>query len=67
LPGSWLTRDTIDIPEDLPAGTYEIDLALLDRDGSSPATKALPPLFLGIEGRRPDGWYTVSRLTVERR
>jgi hypothetical protein len=67
LPGSWLTSDTIDIPEDLPAGTYEIDLALLDRDGSSPATKALPPLFLGIEGRRPDGWYTVSRLTVERR
>jgi hypothetical protein len=65
LPGTWITRDTVEIPADLPAGTYEIDLALLDRQGTSPDTEALPPLFLGIAGRRPDGWYTVSRLTVE--
>ncbi len=67
LPGSWVLQDTIAIPADFPAGTYEIELALLDRDGASPATEALPPLFLGIAGRRPDGWYAVSRLTVERR
>jgi hypothetical protein len=65
LPGTWITRDPIAIPADLPAGIYEIDLALLDRDGTSPDTQALPPLFLAIAGRRTDGWYTVSRLTVE--
>ena len=65
LPGSWNVRDPLTIPSDLPPGTYEIDLALLDRDGSAPDTKALPPLYLGIAGRRPDGWYTVSQLTVE--
>lgn len=66
LPGTFVTRDTIAVPADLPPGTYEIDLALLDRKGTSPDTEALPPLFLGIAGRRSDGWYTVSRLTVER-
>ena len=65
LPGSWKVRDTINIPSDLPKGAYQIDLALLDRDGKAPETKALPPLLLGIASRRADGWYPVSRLTVE--
>lgn len=65
LPGSWKVRDSIRIPSDLPKGTYQIDLALLDRDGTAPDTKALPPLFLGIAGRRSDGWYQVSELTVD--
>ncbi len=65
LPGSWKVRDTIAIPSDLPKGTYQIDLALLDRDGTAPDTKALPPLLLAIAGRRADGWYPVSQLTVE--
>jgi hypothetical protein len=65
LPGSWKVHDTIAIPADLPAGTYDIDLALVDRDGTAPDTKALAPLSLGIAGRRPDGWYTVSRLTLD--
>ena len=65
LPGSWTVQDTITIPADLPQGTYQIELALLDRDGSAPDTKALPPLSLGIAGRDADGWYTVSELTVE--
>lgn len=65
LPGSWKVRDSIRIPSDLPKGTYQIDLALLDRDGTAPDTKALPPLFLGTAGRRSDGWYRVSELTVD--
>jgi hypothetical protein len=65
LPGRWKVPDSVTVPEDIPAGTYEIDVALLDRDGVDPDTKALPPLFLGIAGRRPDGWYSVSQLTIK--
>lgn len=65
LPGRWKVRDTITVPSDLPKGVYQVEVALLDRDGIKPATKALPPLLLGIAGRRPDGWYAVSQLTVE--
>lgn len=65
LPGSWKVRDTIAIPSDLPKGTYQIDLALLDRAGKAPDTKALPPLHLGTAGRGADGWNTVSELIVE--
>lgn len=65
LPGSWRVQDSITIPADLSPGTYEVQLALLDRDGSSPATKALPPTELAIHGRTADGWYPVSRVKVE--
>lgn len=65
LPGRWKVRDTITVPADLSKGTYQVEVALLDRAGTQPATKALPPLLLGIAGRRPDGWYSVSQLIVE--
>ncbi len=65
LPGSWTVSDSITIPANLPKGAYEIDIAVLDRDGQAPATQALPPLQLGIDGRGTDGWYTLSRMTVE--
>jgi hypothetical protein len=65
LPGRWKVRDTVTVPSDLPKGIYQVEVALLDRDGIKPATKALPPVHLGIAGRRADGWYTVSQLTVD--
>jgi hypothetical protein len=65
LPGRIRVDDAYAVPADLAAGTYTIELALLDRDGASPDTKALPPLRLGNEGRRPDGWYAISTLEVE--
>jgi hypothetical protein len=64
LPGSWQVSDTITLPADLPAGTYQVEIGILDRRGARPTTKALPPLFLGIAGRGSDGWYRVSQLTV---
>ena len=64
LPGRAQAEDTVTVPEDLPAGTYDVEVALLDRDGLSPKTKALPPLFLGVAGRRPDGWYPLSQIQV---
>ncbi|MFW2388680.1 MAG: DUF4832 domain-containing protein [Polyangiales bacterium] len=65
LPGSWNVSDTVRIPDELPTGTYQVDVAILDRDGTAPATTALPPLLLGNAGRRADGWYRVSALEVK--
>jgi hypothetical protein len=65
LPGRRRAADTLAVPADLPPGVYAIDIAILDRPGTDPATHALPPLELGIAGRRPDGWYPVSQITVE--
>ena len=65
LPGRWRARDTFPVPAALPGGVYQVEVALLDRAGRAPATEALPPLHLGIAGRRADGWYAVSALTVE--
>lgn len=63
-PGTHLISDTVVIPADLPPGLYTLEVALLDRAGTEPATLALPPTFLGIEGRQVDGWYLISDVVV---
>ena len=65
MPGAWSVTDTFTLPSDLPAGTYEVEVAILDRAGQNPTTEPLPPLQLGIEGRGSDGWYALSQLSVE--
>jgi hypothetical protein len=65
LPGSHQLNDTLRIPADLPAGTYSLEVAILDRAGSEPATLPLAPLQLGIAGRGDDGWYLVSQVVVQ--
>ena len=65
LPGSWPLTETFTVPSGLPSGVYNVEIAILDRAGTNPTTAALPPLFLGIEGRRIDGWYAVSQVTVQ--
>jgi hypothetical protein len=64
LPGEHRVSDTIAIPPSLPPGLYDFEVALLDRPGTDPATLALPPLFLGIDGRQSDGWYLISEIMV---
>lgn len=65
LPGSWDRREATAVPDDLPPGRYAIEVAILDRPGTTPATDPLPPLQLGIAGRRDDGWYTLSHIEIE--
>jgi hypothetical protein len=65
LPGTWTDQVVVTVPAELPAGTYPIDLAILDRPGANPNTEPLPPLQLAIEGRREDGSYPLSRLEVK--
>ena len=65
MPGTWNVSDSFTLPSDLPSGTYELELAILDRPGHNPTTEPLPPLQLGIQGRGSDGWYTLSQVRVE--
>lgn len=65
LPGAVDVLDTFTVPSSLPAGTYAIEVAILDRAGTDPATDPLPPLRLAMEGRGSDGWYALSSIEVE--
>jgi hypothetical protein len=65
LPGSWKMSERFEVPADMPAGKYRLEVAILDRAGKTPETDPLPPLQLGISGRRDDGWYALSEITVE--
>jgi len=65
LPGSRQVVDILDIPSDLPAGDYQVAVALVDRAGTAPVTRPLAPLALAIAGRGEDGWYVVSQVVVE--
>jgi hypothetical protein len=65
LPGTWDVADSFTLPSDLEPGSYELEVALVDRAGTNPATDPLPPLQLAIEGRGTDGWYALSQLEVQ--
>jgi hypothetical protein len=58
LPGKVEASETLAVPADLPPGTYDLSVAVLD-----PAMKQ-PALRLAIEGRGEDGWYPVGRIDV---
>jgi hypothetical protein len=52
-------EDPVFVPEDLPAGEYQLGVALLDPITLQPAIR------LGIEGREPDGWYSLGKIRVK--
>ncbi|WP_172834156.1 DUF4832 domain-containing protein [Nitrospira japonica] len=61
LPGSSIqVEDAHPLSEDLPAGRYHLDVAVLSEDGSTADVE------LAIAGKRADRWYPVSALTVRR-
>ncbi|MFZ5831756.1 MAG: DUF4832 domain-containing protein [Planctomycetota bacterium] len=52
--------DAIELPKDLPAGSYELAVAVVgERDEK-------PVVGLAIAGRGDDGWYPLSRVTISR-
>jgi len=51
--------ETISLPESLPAGEYTLAIAVVGVDTEAPVVQ------LGIEGRGPDGWYALSKVTIE--
>jgi hypothetical protein len=60
IPGDAIFEDPVFAPADLPAGDYQVSVALLD-----PITLE-PGIRLAIEGRGPDGWYNLGNIHVNR-
>ena len=58
LPGDNLYDDAVFVPADMPAGDYDLSLAILDPNTGKPAVK------LAIAGMGEDGWYSLGKLTV---
>jgi hypothetical protein len=58
LPGDNLCDDAVFVPPDLPAGDYDLDIALVD-----PATRE-PKVKLAIAGVREDGWHPLGKVRV---
>jgi hypothetical protein len=59
LPGDALANGKVFVPFGMPAGEYQLQIAILD-----PATRE-PKLRLAIAGVQPDGWYNLGRIRVE--
>lgn len=59
LPGRrYQVEETVRIPDRLSAGVYRLDVAVLHETGT------LPLVDLAIDGKRADGWYDLSAVTV---
>jgi hypothetical protein len=59
LPGErYEIEDIAVLPEQMPAGPYQVDVAVLEEGGHSALVE------LAIAGKRRDRWYPVSTITV---
>lgn len=58
LPGSHSVQDTVQIGATVPAGTYYLDVAILNESATEPLVQ------LAIAGKRADLWYAVSQVRV---
>ncbi|HZU29399.1 MAG TPA: DUF4832 domain-containing protein [Bryobacteraceae bacterium] len=59
LPGDSIYDDSVFIPADMPAGDYDLSLAILDPVSRNPAIK------LAIAGRQEDGWYSMGKIHIQ--
>ncbi|NLR79858.1 DUF4832 domain-containing protein [Chitinophaga eiseniae] len=59
LPGDNLYDSAIQLPFEMPAGDYQLDIGITDRQTNEPRVN------LAIEGRTADGWYRLGRITVQ--
>jgi hypothetical protein len=58
LPGDVVYDSAVVLPVNLPEGQYDLELAIVE-----PRTRQ-PHVRLAVEGRQPDGWYQMGKLTV---
>jgi hypothetical protein len=61
LPGDAVFDGTLFLPSNLPAGKYDVRVAMIDPQTNAPAIR------FAIEGRDSDGWYSLGSLNVENR
>jgi hypothetical protein len=58
FPGDNLYDDSIFIPRDMPAGNYQLQIGIVDLQSLEPKVN------LAIQGRDPEGWYTVGKIEI---
>jgi hypothetical protein len=58
LPGDNIYDHSLLLPDHLTEGTYEIQMAIVDRINHEPRVK------LAIEGRLDDGWYPLGQIEI---
>jgi len=58
LPGDNIFNSSV-FPQGLPEGEYDLQLALIDKNTYE------PKISLAIEGRLPDGWYQMGRISIQ--
>ena len=51
--------DSVNLPANLPPGDYTLSVGVVDANSEQPV------VMLGISGRGEDGWYPLSKLTVQ--
>src|SRR5690606_5004199 len=61
LPGDIVYNDTVFLPVGLPAGDYQLEIALVEtpRHLDQPP---VPKVKLAIEGITPEGWYSLGEI-----
>jgi hypothetical protein len=60
LPGDNIYDQSLQIPDHLAEGTYELQVAVVDRMNHEPRVN------LAIEGRLDDGWYQLGKIEIVR-
>lgn len=60
MPGDIVYDDRIYVPQDVPEGTYDLDLAIISEKEMKPVIK------LAIAGIRQDGWYNMGKIKVKK-
>ena len=60
LPGDNIYDFSLPLPDHLTEGSYELQLAIVDRINYEPRVK------LAIEGRMDDGWYPLGQIQIKR-
>ena len=58
FPGDNLYDDSIFVPRDMPAGIYQMQIGIVDRQSHEPKVK------LAIEGLDSEGWYPVGKIEI---
>jgi hypothetical protein len=58
MPGDIVYDNSVFIPHELPAGDYQVQVALVDRWNFEPRVN------LAIEGKDNDGWYQLGQIKI---
>jgi len=64
MPGDNLYNDNVLIPNDMPPGDYELELALIE-PVRVVGEEAKPAVSLAIDKRTDQGWYSLGKITVK--